>query len=493
MKTVIRLLLCSSLFLLMTACLMFSDTPTATQTQSVPTESSPATQAPPATAAPTQTPEPTATPLPPTATPTPEPSLTPTPVGWGSLSIINSYVFRDNWGDYQIVGMIYNGTEKDVSDIEISAVATGTSGKSVLQDYGTLVDVKVTEPLLDIIPAGTYAPFAVVAQGGKPDQYSLEITSKENVDFEPVNLLVEHTRLLQDDAGNFFLSGELVNPTNEHVLVDDLALAVLDDNGEVRGAESAFFYASELFPAGDPRGLDRAPFYVQVYGPYSTFKTMGVYPLARAGSYEYNTDYEVTLVYSYVDDVMEMPHYIGQVTNNSEKISSPRLLISLFDEDGNVLLAYKEAAAPFMEPGKSANFDLSNYTAFTMIPDLAEEVKDVRVQIDPGDIYSYAKLVPLKVNSINLTREGNSWQEEKNIWHFSGTITNTTDKPIYSGDVFVEIYDADKKLVGFSTAYAGAASKVAVGGVISYDIYVNIDPALDSKTLTYKVYAQRTD
>jgi len=389
--------------------------------------------------------------------------------------------------------MIYNGTEKAVSEIEISAVATGTDGKSVLQDWGNPVDIKVVEPLLDIIPAGGYSPFSVVVQGGKPDQFSLEITAKRNTDFVPVTLLVEHTRLIQDDNGNFFLSGELVNPTNEHVRVDDIALAVLDKNGEVRAAAETYFYPSELYPAGDPDGLDRAPFSTQIYGPFKTFKDMGVYVQAAVGTYGENADFDISLVYSYVDDFMEMPHYIGQVTNNTEEISSPRLLISLFDENGNVLMAYEEAAAPFTEPGKSGYFDLSNFTAFTMIKDLAEQIKDVRIQVDPGDIYHYSKLSPLKVNGTKLTKEGNSWQEEMNSWHFSGTITNTTDHPIYSGDVYVEIYDANKNLVGFGSAYAGSASEVMVGGVISYDVYVSIDPALDGKTLTYKIFAQRVD
>jgi hypothetical protein len=427
-----------------------------------------------------------------------EPSLpgaTPTeaPEGWGTVSVVNSTMYRDNWGDYMVVGMIYNGTEQAVTDIKLTLRAADSAGNSVLQDYsgGNWVTVDSAEVSLyesdtvpDVIPPGGYAPFATVINTGVPATYSIELTSTDPTSADFVNVLVENSQVFDDGDGNYFIAGELVNTGTFPVHVEAITGAVLDNAGKVQAVGDAWAYGGYLLAAGDRSGLDRAPFSIQIHGPMTSYTGFGVYPLVVADEPGDETAYSAVVTHTFVSDLDQF-HVVGQVTSHTTgQVAAPEMLAALYDENGLVIDVNKLYCFPTLNPGEIGFVDVYRFSAIDAMPELAGRVASAKLQINPESILDVTAATRLKTQSV--TREHLEFGPS---WHFTGYVVNTTGAPIDDATVAVAVYSADGTLVGADFAYLTKSGDIPAGGTEKFDLYVTLDPSLDPSTLTYEIIA----
>lgn len=425
-----------------------------------------------------------------TVTPTVPPATpTATPVGWGTVSIVQSDLYRDNFGDYQITGLLFNGTAQGIAKIKLEVRASDKNGRSVVTNQiAEVVEVAEVAPLLERVAPNSYAPFAVVINAGVPVTYSVAVKSYQPDKKPFATVQLENAQLWHDGDGNHFVVGELVNTGAQTVTVEQVAGAVLDAEGLVRAAGRAAFWSEYLLPAGDAEGRERAPFSAWIYGPFKTYPALAVYPLAAEGTPREALAYQLTLTHRFVDSG-GWYHLVGQLTNTGSVTASVEVLGGLYDAAGRVVDAYKLYTPLAAGPGESVPFDLAGFEAVAHLDSLADQVATCRLLVNPGGILTWRNVYALPTRNLRLVEK-----QAGGSWHFAGGVDNTRGKPISSAKVVVALYDAEATLVGvgFASAY-GSSGKIAAGSATKFDVYVQVDPALDASTLTYRAFAQTTD
>jgi|GEM_PF-5651074 len=428
-----------------------------------------------------------------TEAPATEAPATETPEGWGTVSVVNSAIYQDNWGDYNVVGMIYNGTGEAITDIKLTLRAADSAGNTVLQRYSGGTDKPVDElevsrynsdMVPEIIPAGGYAPFSKVINTGVPATFSIEMDSYESFSQETAEVLVENAQLLYDGEGNFFIAGEMVNTLPTPVRILGVTGAVLDDSGAVWGAAEAWAYGGYLLPAGDPSGLDRAPFSMQIFGPFTAYTGFSVRPAAVVEELDDETAYTAEVTHTFVDSLDQF-HVIGQVTSHtSAQVAAPETLAVLYDENGLVIDVTKLYCFPSLNPGETGFVDISSFKVIDAMPEMAGRVASTKLQINPENINTVTASNRLEVRGV--TRE---YQDFGPSWYFTGSVVNTTGVPINDAIVAVAVYDANGTLVGTYFDYLSKSGDIPAGGTETFDLYVTLDPAIDPATLTYELIA----
>ncbi len=436
--------------------------------------------------------ESTSIPLP-TVTTIPEVTPTNTPEGWGTVSIVSSQIFTDSYNDYIVAGMIFNGTDQPVGELKMSLKAADSAGNTVLEEYSGGDWVKVeqrevsrwkSDMVSETIPPGDYAPFYTVINSGTPATYSIEMTSYKVVVEDIAVVKVENEQMFTDGEGNFFISGELVNTEAFGVKVEEIFGAVLDEAGEVWGAGEAWAYGGYLLPAGDPSGLDRAPFSVKIFGPMKRYSGFSVHPLATSGEPSDDLAYTTSLTHTFVD-TLDRFHVIAEVVSGTTtQIASPEVLASLYDENGKVIDVHKLYSHPSLKPGEHGYADVFQFAAISAIPELVDRVVTARVQINPENIYDVSAKNVLAVQGVK--REYSDFGPS---WYFTGWVVNTTSEPLGGATVMVVVRDAEKIPVGTFFAYVNPDDKIAAGGLEDFSLTVFLDPALDLATLTYEIVA----
>jgi len=336
-----------------------------------------------------------------------------------------------------------------------------------------------------MIPSGGYAPFATVINTGVPATYSIELTSSKVISQDFANVQVENAQMFYDGVGNYFIAGELVNAESFPVHVENIAGAVLDDAGEVQAAAEAWAYGGYLLPAGDPSGLDRSPFSIKIFGPLRRYTGFAVYPLAVSGAPSEEIAYTASAAHTFMSNTDRF-HVVGQVTSNTTtQIGVPEIMAALYDENGLVIDVYKLYAYPSLNPGETGFFDLYyGFNAINAMPELADRVKTVKVQINPESIYDVTHK-----NILGLQGVTRQYFDFGPSWYLTGLVVNTTGEPIGGGTVAAAVYDADGNLVGADFAYVNTTDPIPAGGTKKIDLYVTLDPDLDPATLTYDIIA----
>ncbi|MCJ7586126.1 MAG: hypothetical protein MUO30_15355, partial [Anaerolineales bacterium] len=128
---------------------------------------------------------PTVTQTPPPATQVPPPAtqaLTQPPTTSGELTIVSTFAFTDEWGEYHVVGELQNGADRVLTSIELTIEIKDASGNSLLKDdNGNVVPTLTFQPLLYTFTPGEASPFGyyLSADAGQPATYNVTITGQQ--------------------------------------------------------------------------------------------------------------------------------------------------------------------------------------------------------------------------------------------------------------------------------------------------------------------------
>ncbi|HBG73869.1 MAG: hypothetical protein A2X25_03095 [Chloroflexi bacterium GWB2_49_20] len=407
--------------------------------------------------------------------------------GSGDILIVNSFSYDDEWGGFHVVGEIQNLSNSPCASIELSIEIKDAEGNSLLKDEnGNSVKQEKFFPLLYTLAAGEYSPFSYYydTANGIPDTYNVAITGFLGVEVSRVKLVVENVQMVDDNAGSIYISGEIVNQSDQWAHINGFAGAVRDSNNQVVSADWSGAYATELAPSDDPGGYDRTPFIATIPDPGVDYSDWEIYIDAIADDAPEIYSLSIELTNHYFDEYDSF-HIIGTVTNNSSEYLSILLIAGLYDANSVVLDADNEFLAMVVSPGAVVPFDISNFSNVNSNPEEANRIDAFKVQIDTYSTYSsVGDEVSLKSLDASVTKDGSSWS-------FTGTVTNTSDQNLSSETVVVVIYDGSGQIAATDYTYISPEGGVIPqGDVNSYNLYIDLDPQVDTSSFTFQVFIQ---
>jgi hypothetical protein len=400
----------------------------------------------------------------------------------GKLEITSTNAFTEKNSTYHVVGEVKNGTDKTLTDIELTIEIKDASGNSLLKDdSGNVIPSQTLSTLLSTLAPGEASPFAFSydTTNGTPASFKVSITGQQTGQADRATLNVENAQLYDDKNGTLYLSGELVNTSSKWAYIHSVAGAALDSNSNVLSADWSVDYTTELAPTGDSAGRDRTPFLVYFPTPGSSTVTDWVV-YSDADVTDAPTDYSLVLnVTNHYFDQFNSFHIVGTVTNNSTQTIHTLAVAGLYAADKKVLDASYEFIQLNVEPEKSVPFDFSGFSSVNYNPEQAAKLDSYTVQYDPWSTY------PPVSSYVTLTTTGDQIQKDGANWTVTGNVTNTSSQALSSETVVVTVLDAKNKVVAMGYTYVSpTGDSITTGEKTNYSVGIYLDPKVDASGYT---------
>lgn len=421
---------------------------------------------------------PTATSRPPVDTLSKPPAQPPA----NALEVHSISAFTDSAGGFHVVGELLNNSDVPLTSVELFVEIHDANGASLLRDENGSVAPNLTfYPMLYTIGAGETSPFLYyfdATTGGTPATYNVTVSTFTAADTKRGDLKVENVQMVDDGSGYYYLSGELVNLSNQWVHIYGLAGGVLDDSNTVLSADWTTTYTTLLPPAGNSGDRDRTPFVVSIPVPSGNVTQWKTWWDAEIATDVTDYDVRVEVTNSYFDAYRSV-HLVGFVTNHADQPLHSMVVAGLYAEDGTCLDANYAFLPIALQPGKSVPFDVSYFGNVNYNDGQAALVSTYTVQIDPWNTY------PPFQPSVDLTGSGETVQKDSGTWTVSGNFTNSSTKNVNGVMAVVMVYDAQNNLVAVGFNYSNPSGDFyAPGSGDTYNVYIFLDPTADTSKYT---------
>lgn len=400
----------------------------------------------------------------------------------GELGVAYDRGYLDNTDGWRVIGLICNNTKEAVSDIELSVEVFDTAGKSIDKEENKYA-------ALTYVDAGEATPFGVEISKDLPDAdtYQVTITNSSSATLHRAAVESQGVVMVVDDNGKVQLTGELVNNGKDPVAINGLAAATFDQNGKVVSAD----YSDVLIHYLDPGKA--GPFRISMNAPKDG---------ADVKDYTLYTDVETTDVQDFLisakDDLTDISeffdangdyHMAGEMTSSADKDVTVRLLVTLYDKDGNVIDAsYADDPFTSLAPKETVPYEFSLWGPVASKKGTYDAFDKWKIQVDPS--LTFATDTQMVDLTKSVSDETNSF--DKNQGTFNGTVKNTSGSDLKSVMIVVGIYgkkgekDAGK-LLSTGYGYADFQDTLANGKSAQYTVYVPIPTDFDKTKYEYDV------
>lgn len=329
--------------------------------------------------------------------------------------------------------------------------------------------------MLYTLSPGEASPFeySYETKQGTPASFNVAISGQQTGSVNRASLTTENVQLVDDGQGWYYLTGELVNTSNQWAHINSMAGAVLDDSNRVLSADWTATYATEVAPAGDDAGRDRTPFEINFPNPGGATK-WHVYLDADVTDSVIDYPMGVTISNTYFDQYGSF-HVVGWLANNSDKLLDSLAVAGVYGADKTVLdSSYSFIPIP-VKPGAKAAFSVSSFSSINYNPNQASLVSTTSIQADPWFTYPPTNAV------VDLSASGETITKNGGTWTFDGSVSNTSDKSLSGATVVVMVMDAQNKLIGMEyTSISPSGDAIAPGETNSYSVQVYLDPKADT-------------
>lgn len=434
----------------------------------------------------TRTPKPTEEVVEPTDEPQPTEEVV-EPTGEG-VEIVNSRSYVDNYGYVHVVGLIRNNTADPVTNISLEVAITDENGETILRDGEEPVDTAEGYTSLYTIAPDNETPFdywTFVPEGMEAAEYTVEIASYDEGDIDRGELDLQNAQMIADSDGNLYFSGELVNLSDQPVLVNSFAGAALDDDGNVLAADYTFSMNRYLYPAGSENDYDRTPFLVTLDGPADEATQWSAYWDADIADEQDGLGIDLEVTNSFYDDFGNL-HLVGLATNTSNDPLYVSLVAGLYAEDGTVLDASTSSVPVYIQPGSDAPFQFQYFANVNYNDDQSELVDSYTIRVDR--YWSYEP--SFDTVELESSNEDVTLPDSSGIVEAAGEVTNSSNEDLSSIVVIVAIYDGDT-LVGMEwTSLYPDGDAYAPGDTAEFDVSVYLDPNVDGSNFEFITYVQ---
>lgn len=392
------------------------------------------------------------------------------------LLITTTSSFVDINGIYHLVGEVFNNTEDTFNSIDLTVEIMNADGSSMLLDENgnTAADV-VIHPLLYSLAPGSSSPFEYTYEtvNGTPATYSVQLTGKQSSTSNSVSLQIENVQLMDNGTNWFYLTGKLVNTSNQWVHINALAGGILDDTNTVLSANWTSTYTTELAPSGDAQGRDWTPFQINFPNPGGGTHWK-IYQDANIAESVSDFPLGVEITNSYLDQY-GVNHLVGWISNSSNQPLDSLVVAGLYSADGTVLDAGYASVPLVIKPGTAAPFSISSFESLNRNPNLVPLVTAKTAQYDPW--FSY---VPPS-ETVDMVHGIEDIQKDGATWIVTGSFTNDSGKEILYATVAVMVIDAQSKLIAmeYASIYP-ATGAITPGETMAYSITMHLDQSADT-------------
>ncbi len=393
----------------------------------------------------------------------------------GELQVVNTNVVQRADGTWRLLGEVANGTEAAAVNVSLQIEWFDASGQ--------LLDTDTAYILTSNIAPGETAPFTYnIYDTGVP----LASFTATVVDFTSSNDLaratldLEHAAFTIDDYGDFHCTGELVNNTNEPVLIESLAATILDNNRAIFSADSYWAVTRYLEPGEStpyrisPLGAEGAV--VSDYFCYVYIDAVVTEPVpGNAVAFkDTDGDGDNSNDVLYFVDSLGYSHLVGEVVNNGDEAMNVRLIGGLYNAEGNVIdVDFNSVPVP-LDPGETLSFDFTTLSATNYNTALRDETASFTVQVDP--YWTYAAITEY----VFLETRNGSATEDGGIITETVDVVNSQTFDVEYAYVVASVTDPAGQVAGYSYS---TTDPVAAGASVKTQITIYVDPALDPAEL----------
>jgi hypothetical protein len=416
----------------------------------------------------------------------------------GTLDVLGLSSYLDSSQRFHVVGLFSNGTNQAVKSVELTLGLTDSTGLSVLLDSNNqLTDTVTFNPMLATVAAGLSSPFDYhlsVANGVDTTgwKFKLEVTKSNAGDVSQADVQVTNDQTAVDSSGTVFLTGELVNKTNQPVQINVFAAAMLDGPGKPVAADTVLAVTRILAASGDAHGSDRSPFVIDLSGPVKTGTTPAYYidaVLAAAKDAGTAANIQLDLANTFVDGTNNV-HVVASITNSGTETVTVGVVAGLYEKGGKVLDAAFENVQLYLAAGETSPVGFSFFPSVNGNNAAIARLDTYSVQVDPFWTFP-TNYIPVNLEASNVTTSSlGAGSGEATI---KGTVTNTTKKKLSSANVVVAVFSADGKLIAADFTGASPDSGAwAPGQKVNFQLTMQLPTSADPATVKFVTKVQTT-
>jgi|GEM_PF-410676 len=408
----------------------------------------------------------------------------------GEVAVTTVYGYKDGYGYFHIVGLVHNDTENPATSIELTIQLADGNGDTLLTDSdGEPVDEVTFSPLLYTLGQGEITPFDYYVSTDEDDTSAwtghVSVTDVSEGDVNRADVEVVNDNITIDQYGTIYLTGELVNNSDEPVSVNGLAGALVAEDGTAVAADSSYNVARYLAPAGDAAGNDRTPFSISLDGPADNADSSVFYfDVDKTDEIDTGADIAIDIKNSFVDDFDSL-HLFAVVGNTGDQVMSVGLVAGLYAADGTVLDAAYTSVPIYVGPGEVVPVSFDSFYTVSGDADLIAQVDHFTIQVDPYWT-SETGFDVVTLETANETSETASGYVT-----FTGDVNNISDKDLSSATVVLAIYDADDNL--YSSYWTGVypeGDTFAAGETLPFEINLYVPSDVDVSNFSFVTYVQ---
>lgn len=435
--------------------------------------------------------QPTRTPPPPTEEEEPTEVVTS-----DDIEIVNQSTYTDSDDYFHVVGEIHNGSQRALTDIELTIEIKNEDGDSLLKDDSDeAVDSLTFSPLLSTLGADESSPFDYYISvdpeveteiPAAEDCCQVTVTGQETGEVDRADLKVENGQMTTDSYNDIHLTGEIVNQGDTPAQINSLAGAVVNKDGEIIAADWSSTLARYLSPSGAESGNDRTPFDVTLSGPVEDVDDWTIFWDADQTEPPASTNLELDIARGYLDS-LGYYHVVGTVTNNGEELLNVWMVAGLYAEDDTVLDANLISLPIYLGAGESLPYDFSSFSSVNNNQEEADRIDKFTVQVD--HYWTYA--VTSDVVALETSNEDNEFTAGS--WAVKGEVVNSSDQDLSNLVVVADLHDAEGNIlaVGWTSVYpSGDEDAIAPEDTVPFEFTIYLDPDLDTSDLKFTTYVQ---
>ena len=400
------------------------------------------------------------------------------------VPILNVHWFKDSAGAWRVMGEIENK-----SNLVIGSLGTGVETRTKFDRQADQGEDVTANPL-DLKP-GEEAPFIAWIDRTIPNFDHFEVEVADCYLAQPAQrsqVDISSDKVTVDSAGQAEVTGEVVNPGTQTVLVNGLMAAVYDSKGSMISADYAQVTPRYLAPG------ERGAIRVMVELPpgsgaaISSHKFfMDVLVQAAASAQTLDPAKDVQILSHYTDSGGHF-HLLGQLTNSSTKPVMTALQAGIYSTANSQLLdAGQYVTWVPLSPGETLPFDINNWGTLNNLPEaLSGEETNINVSVRLEPFLSWnTNTPPVKLLLLTPTQS-----IENDMAIFSGQVKNDSQNSITTGLVLMVIKQkADGKIVAVGNVQLPITDLVPPGAVMGYALKLPLPVGLNTGALQAEVTA----
>jgi len=376
------------------------------------------------------------------------------------IEIVLSTASQDLFGGWVVHALITNNADYTVGNAELEFIAHGGDGSAVFNE--TIYTLPYG------LSPGEEQPFSI--------RLPLSITAIDDFEFNILNLYLMERNTVQLDQGVFrmvsaengvvTLLGEISNNAGLPAVIRSARAVLFSTDGEIINSAACDVCARYLSTGKS------SPMSFSFYGHQTAAEIdhYEIYLSTETADSIGMVDVEfLEPVHAYVDDAGTF-HLLGDLKNTGEEILDLSLLGTFYNAAGELVgVSSTNLPVSSLLPGESSPYEMIIFAPLDLVADWS-------LQVD------LSRSRKVDTPSLELNAQEVLVTPEEYKWVISGDAVNDSDQDLTMVLIMAGLRDTSTgELIGLS--YTLEAGEFPIGSLISYNLIISPNTALDPATL----------